>query len=43
LESKFAALADPVLGTEKTARLIADIGRLESLPTVSDLLRTCAG
>ena len=43
LEAKFAALVDPVLGTEKTARLIADIGRLESLPTVSDLLRTCGG
>lgn len=43
LEAKFAALVDPVLGTQKTARLIADIGRLDSLPAVSDLLRTCAG
>ncbi|WP_158921720.1 MmgE/PrpD family protein [Acidisphaera sp. S103] len=43
LESKFAALVDPVLGTEKTARLIADIGRLDSLPEVSGLLRMCGG
>jgi 2-methylcitrate dehydratase PrpD len=41
LEAKFAALVDPVLGTEKTARLIADIGRLDSLPEVSGLLRIC--
>lgn len=43
LEAKFAALVDPVLGTEKTARLIADIGRLDSLPEVSGLLRMCGG
>jgi 2-methylcitrate dehydratase PrpD len=41
LESKFAALVDPVLGTEKAARLIADIGRLDSLPDMSGLLRIC--
>jgi 2-methylcitrate dehydratase PrpD len=34
LEAKFAALVDPVLGTDKTARLIADIGRLDALPDV---------
>jgi 2-methylcitrate dehydratase PrpD len=43
LEAKFAALVDPVLGTEKTARLIADVGRLDMLPHVRGLLETAAG
>ncbi len=43
LEAKFAALVDPVLGTAKTARLIADIGRLESLPAVGEMMAMCAG
>jgi 2-methylcitrate dehydratase PrpD len=43
LEAKFAALVDPVLGTDKTARLIADIGRLESLPDVRGILTTETG
>jgi 2-methylcitrate dehydratase PrpD len=38
LEAKFAALVDPVLGTDKTARLIADIGRLDLLPDVQRIL-----
>jgi 2-methylcitrate dehydratase PrpD len=42
LEAKFAALADPVLGTEKAARLIADIGRLDSLAEVRGILGMCA-
>jgi 2-methylcitrate dehydratase PrpD len=41
LEAKFAALVDPVLGTEKTARLIADIGRLDSLADVRGMLGMC--
>jgi 2-methylcitrate dehydratase PrpD len=43
LEAKFAALAEPVLGTEKTAMLIADIGRIDSLPDVRGILALCAG
>ncbi len=43
LEAKFAALVDPVLGTEKTARLIADIGRLDGLEDVRGLLASCDG
>ncbi len=43
LEAKFAALVDPVLGTEKTARLIADIGRLDSLADIRGILALCAG
>jgi 2-methylcitrate dehydratase PrpD len=42
LEAKFAALVDPVLGTDKTARLIADIGRFDSLPTVQGVAGMCA-
>jgi 2-methylcitrate dehydratase PrpD len=43
LEAKFAALVDPVLGTNQTAELIAAIGHLESLPDVRKILRVCAG
>jgi 2-methylcitrate dehydratase PrpD len=43
LEAKFAALVDPVLGTGRTARLIADIGRLDSLADVRGILATSAG
>jgi 2-methylcitrate dehydratase PrpD len=42
LEAKFAALVDPVLGTEKAARLITDIGRLDSLAEVRGILGMCA-
>jgi 2-methylcitrate dehydratase PrpD len=42
LEAKFAALVDPVLGTDRTARLIADIARLEQLPDVRGVLASCA-
>ena len=42
LEAKFAALVDPVLGSEKTARLIADIGRLEALANVRGIMASCA-
>ena len=43
LEAKFAALVDPVLGTDKTARLITDIGRLDELPDLRGILGLCAG
>jgi 2-methylcitrate dehydratase PrpD len=43
LEAKFAALVDPVLGTETAAQLIADIGRFDSLPEVRGILGLCAG
>lgn len=42
LEAKFAALVDPVLGTDKAARLIADIGRLQDLPDVRGIMGSCA-
>ena len=42
LEAKFAALVDPVLGTGKAARLIADIGRLQDLPDVRGIMGSCA-
>jgi len=42
LEAKFAALVDPVLGTDKTARLIADLGRLDQLDEIQGLLALCA-
>jgi 2-methylcitrate dehydratase PrpD len=38
LEAKFASLVDPVLGTERTARLTADIGRLDALPDLRGLI-----
>jgi 2-methylcitrate dehydratase PrpD len=38
LEAKFAALVDPVLGMERSARLIAGIGRLDTLGNVSGLI-----
>ena len=43
LEAKFAALVDPVLGTDKTARLIADISRFEALADVRGILTRAAG
>lgn len=43
LENKFALLVDPVLGTEKCARLIADVGRIEELPEMHSLLAACGG
>ncbi len=42
LEAKFAALVDPVLGTDKAARLIADIGRLQDLPDMRGIMGSCA-
>ncbi|WP_428486455.1 MmgE/PrpD family protein [Rhodopila sp.] len=42
LEAKFAALADPVLGTDCAAQLVADIGRLDALPDVRGIVKLCA-
>lgn len=42
LEAKFAALVDPLLGTEKTSQLIADVGRLDQLDEILSLLALCA-
>ncbi|HVZ07803.1 MmgE/PrpD family protein [Rhodopila sp.] len=41
LEQKFAALVDPVLGADKAARLIVEIGRLETLPDLRGLMALC--
>ncbi len=38
LEAKFASLVDPVLGTDRAARLIAEIGRFDTLPDVRTLV-----
>jgi 2-methylcitrate dehydratase PrpD len=43
LEAKFAALVDPVLGTDRTARLITEVGRLDRLADVRGLLALNAG
>jgi 2-methylcitrate dehydratase PrpD len=43
LEAKFAALVDPVLGTDRTARLITEVGRLDRLADVRGLLALSAG
>lgn len=43
LEAKFAALVDPVLGTDTTAGLIADIGRFDALTDVRGILAKSAG
>ena len=43
LEAKFAALVDPVLGTHATARLLADIGRFDSLSDIRSILAMSAG
>jgi 2-methylcitrate dehydratase PrpD len=43
LEDKFAALVDPVLGTEKTARLIAKIDQLSALSDIREILKDCHG
>jgi 2-methylcitrate dehydratase PrpD len=43
LEAKFAALVDPVLGTDKAARLIVDVGRFDTLSNVRDTVRACSG
>ena len=42
LQAKFAALVDPVLGTDKTTRLIADIAQLDHLPDIRPILASCA-
>lgn len=41
LEAKFAALVDPVLGTEKTARLMAEIARLDQSSDVRSMMASC--
>ncbi len=41
LEAKFAALTDPVIGTERAAKLIVEIGRFESLADVRGLMALC--
>jgi 2-methylcitrate dehydratase PrpD len=38
LEAKFAALVDPVLGADKTAALIVDVGRFDALGDVRGLM-----
>jgi 2-methylcitrate dehydratase PrpD len=38
LEAKFAALVDPVLGADKTAMLIVDVGRFDALDDVRGLM-----
>jgi 2-methylcitrate dehydratase PrpD len=43
LEAKFAALVDPVLGTNTTARLLADIGRFDQLPDIRIVQTLSAG
>ncbi|WP_428492371.1 MmgE/PrpD family protein [Rhodopila sp.] len=42
LEAKFAALADPVLGSAKTATLIAAIARLDQLPDLHAMMAACS-
>jgi 2-methylcitrate dehydratase PrpD len=42
LEAKFAALVDPVLGTDKSMRLIAEIKHLDSLLEVRGILGLCS-
>jgi hypothetical protein len=42
LEAKFAALVDPVLGSERTARLITGIAGLDASPDVREIVRMCA-
>ena len=41
LEEKFVSLAQPVLGAAKTLGLIAEIGRLETLPELRDMMNLC--
>jgi 2-methylcitrate dehydratase PrpD len=43
LAEKFAALVEPILGTERTTALIGEIGKLDTLADVRSLLRMCAG
>jgi 2-methylcitrate dehydratase PrpD len=43
LEAKFAALVDPILGTDTTARLITEIGQLDILPDIRAILSLCTG
>lgn len=43
LEAKFAALADPVLGTERTAGLIDHIARFDQLSDVRGVMALAAG
>ena len=43
LQEKFAALVEPVFGSERCRQLIAQIDRLDSLGNVRDLMRLCAG
>ncbi|PPQ32310.1 MmgE/PrpD family protein [Rhodopila globiformis] len=43
LAAKFVALADPVLGNARGARLIEMVGRLDTLPDVRGIMRLCAG
>jgi len=43
LEQKFAALVEPVMGVDRSAALVAEIGRLETVSDVRPLLTMCAG
>jgi 2-methylcitrate dehydratase PrpD len=42
LEAKFRANAEPVIGSERSARVRALVGRLESLADVRELIEACA-
>jgi 2-methylcitrate dehydratase PrpD len=41
LEEKFVSLAQPVIGAAKTLSLIGEIGRLETLPELRDMMKLC--
>jgi 2-methylcitrate dehydratase PrpD len=43
LEAKFAALVDPVLGTERAGRLIVELGRIDRLADVRGLMALAGG
>ncbi len=43
LEAKFASLVEPVLGAERSRSIVQQVGALQSLADVRDLMRLCAG
>jgi hypothetical protein len=43
LEEKFAALVEPVLGTERSRALIDQVGRIDELPNLRGMMANCAG
>jgi 2-methylcitrate dehydratase PrpD len=42
LETKFRANSEPVIGSDRSARVRALVGRLESLADVRELIEVCA-